>query len=100
MKIIKEKNKELYRGTVLRFKGKYPFTEKYVDFMICDYPQAEGNFALYCISGYSAGSIEYVFPIEANSKETKSIKTAWIIENWNKKIYKDCNVEELEIIKY
>ncbi|MDE6679142.1 MAG: hypothetical protein K2K02_08890 [Ruminococcus sp.] len=101
MKLIDYRGSELYRGTVFRFKGKYPFCEEYVDFMICDYPSVNENncpFALYCISGYCAGHIEYIFPAEAESENSKSIDKKWIIENWNKKIYNGCNVEEIELI--
>ncbi|MCM1313784.1 MAG: Imm45 family immunity protein [Prevotella sp.] len=101
MKLIDYRAFELYRGTVFRFKGKYPFCEEYVDFMICDYPSVDENncpFALYCISGYCAGHIEYVFPLEAESENSKSINKKWVIENWNKKIYNGCNVDEIELI--
>ena len=98
MKLINYDKTELYRGTILRFKGKYPFAEEMVDFMICEYPQSEGYFALYCISGYHAGQIEYIFPKESNSEKSRSIKTEWIIKNWNTLIYKDCPVNEIEII--
>lgn len=101
MKLIDYGGSELYRGTVFRFKGKYPFCEEYVDFMICEYPSVNENnspFALYCISGYCAGHIEYIFPAEAKSENSGSIDKKWITENWNKKIYNGCNVEEIELI--
>ena len=96
MKLIDYTGSELYRGTVFRFKGKYPFCEEYVDFMICEYPSANENnspFALYCISGYCAGHIEYIFPAEAKSENSRSIDKTWITENWNKKIYNGFNAE-------
>lgn len=101
MKLVDYRDSELYRGTVFRFKGKYPFCEEYVDFMICEYLSVDESncpFALYCISGYCAGHIEYIFPMEAKSDNSMSISKKWIIENWNKKIYNECNVHEIELI--
>lgn len=101
MKLINCDIEELYVGTVFRFKGGYPFTEEYVDFMICDYPNCGENhspFALYCVSGYCSGHLEYVFPLEAQSENFRSISKLWIIENWNNKIYGECDVKEVEIV--
>ncbi len=92
---------ELYVGTVFRFKGTYPFTEDHVDFMLCDYPDCNENhipFALYCVSGYCAGHLEYIFPSDAKSDTSRSISTKWLIENWQKKIYAECNVDEVEVV--
>lgn len=101
MKLTDYKESELYRGTIFRFKGEYPFCEEYVDFMICDYPSVDEDscpFALYCVSGYCAGHIEYIFPMEAKSKNSQSIRKEWIIENWNDKIYRECKIEDIELI--
>ena len=101
MKIVNSDVSELFIGTVFRFKGKYPFCEEYVDFMLCDYPDCGeicSPFALYCVSGYCAGHLEYVFPLEAQSENTRSICREWIIENWNDKIYDGCDIGEVEII--
>ena len=69
--------------------------------MLCDYPDCGEKcspFALYCVSGYCAGHLEYVFPLEAQSENTRSICREWIIENWNDKIYDGCDIGEVEII--
>lgn len=101
MKLIDYEKNELCIGTVLRFKGKYPFCEEYVDFMICDYPSVDEKccpFALYCISGYCAGHLEYVFPAEAESENSKSINRKWLADNWYEKVYNGCNADEIEVI--
>ena len=77
MKIVNSDVSELYIGTVFRFKGKYPFCEEYVDFMLCDYPDCGeicSPFALYCVSGYCAGHLEYVFPLEVFFARPKCTK--------------------------
>ena len=69
--------------------------------MICDYPSCGENcspFALYCVSGYCAGHLEYVFPSEAKSQNSGSISKHWVIKNWNSKIYGECDIKEVEVI--
>lgn len=88
-------------GTVLRFVGEYPFDAEPVDFMICDYPAAgEGRcpFALYCVSGYHAGSLEYVFPKDAQAENARAVSTAWLKDNWQSKVYGGCTADEVGII--
>lgn len=101
MKLMDCEDMELYRGTIFRFKGKYPFTEACTDFMLTEYPHCDDGcctFALYCISGYHAGCLEYIFPLEAKSVKSVSIDKCWLIDNWHDKIYNGCNVEDIEII--
>lgn len=102
MKLIECEDAMLFRGTVFRFKGEYPFCEEYVDFMLCEYPVVTDDncpLALYCITGYSAGHLECVFPIEAKFENNPNcISKEWLIKNWNKKIYSQCNVDEIEVI--
>lgn len=101
VKLVNYEKMELYRGTILRFRGSYPFTEEYTDFMLTEYPGCNDKccpFALYCVSGYHAGCLEYVFPLEAKSKDSGSIDKCWLIEHWHDNIYGECNVDEIEII--
>lgn len=53
MKLIDYKENDLWRGTILRFRGKYPF-EEIVGFMLVDIPYIE-----------------------------RSIFVNWLINNWN-----------------
>lgn len=104
MKLLDCDNLEFYSGTVFRSKGgRFPFCEGYVDFMLCDYPHCgdkHSPFALYCVSGYCAGNLEYIFPLDARSDDSMSIKKEWLIENWNRKMYleDECDVNDVEII--
>ena len=98
MKLIDHKREELWRGTILRFKGKYPF-EEIVDFMLVDIPCVESSFAVVCISGYHAGETECYLPKEAKNVSTHSISRSWLIKNWNKWIYPDCPIQDVLILK-
>jgi Immunity protein 45 len=51
----------IYRGTLLRLPGGYPY-ESFVDFMVIDLP---GDMALLVASGYKAGLIRQILPDEA-----------------------------------
>lgn len=76
--------KQLFRGTIFRFKGQYPFTEPTVDFMICEALEANADYTslvLYCVSGYCAGHLEFVFPKEAMAENAVAVDTSWVIHN-------------------
>ncbi len=98
MQLIKHIEKELWRGTILRFKGQYPF-EEIVDFMLICYPSCESGFALTCISGYCAGNLELCLPEEAVNDFNSSISTQWVIDNWNKWIYDGCTINDVWFIE-
>lgn len=91
----------LYRGTVLRFIGTYPFDKEYVDFMICEYYSAKEDrcpLAVYCVSGYHAGCQEYVFPKEAQAEGAIAIRTDWLKENWQKMVCGGCTADKVTVI--
>ena len=98
MRLIDCKRKELWRGTIFRFNGKYPF-ENIVDFMLVDIPYVESSFALICISGYYAGACECCLPKEAKNAGTHSISTDWLIKNWNKWVYSECSVNDVLVLE-
>lgn len=98
MKLIDYKEDDLWRGTIFRFKGQYPF-EEIVDFMLADVPFAESGYAVICISGYYAGFLEVNLPKEAKSANAGSISRRWLIENWNKWVYPDCSVNDVLILE-
>ena len=97
MKLIDYKEDNLWRGTILRFKGKYPF-EEIVDFMLVDIPCVESGFALICISGYYAGATECYLPKEAKSVNAHSISRSWLVENWTKWGYSECPINDVFIL--
>ena len=80
-------------GIVFTFTGEYPFDKDPVDFMLCQYLAGKADrsdFAFYCISGYHAGSLEYVLPKEAQAENVKAISTQWLKDNWKSKVYGGC----------
>ena len=53
--------------------------------------------ALYCVSGYNAGSLEYVFPKEAQAEGAVAIRTDWLKENWQTKVRDGCDADEVSV---
>ena len=83
----------LFTGTVFTFTGEYPFDKEPVDFMLCEYFAGKADrsdFAFYCISGYHAGSLEYVLPKEAQMPGTVAASTQWLKDHWKSKVYGGC----------
>ena len=102
MKLIDCKNSGLYRGNIIRFNSaKYPF-EPQIDFMLCCYPSVNDKccpMAIYCITGYHKGQLEYVFPREAMlNGNPNCISREWIINNWAKNIMDCTDILEAELI--
>ena len=90
----------LFAGTVLVFRGEYPFDREAAQFMLCDYPASgEGRcpFALYCVWGYHSGSLEYVFPAEALAEGVRGIDTKWLRENWKQKVCGGCGASDVSV---
>lgn len=80
-------------GTIFTFTGEHPFDKEPVDFMLCEYHSGKADrceFAFYCISGYHAGSLEYVLPKEAQAENVKAISTQWLKDNWKSHVYGGC----------
>ena len=98
MKLTEYQKSDLWHGTIFRFPAGYPF-ESSVDFMLMDYPHSESGFALYCVSGYHARSLELVLPREAASPVNCSISSQWMAENWSKWVYAECMAADVEIVE-
>lgn len=94
MKLVDCKNKSIKRGTVFRLPGVWPY-EEWVDFMVIDLFETHG---LVVSSGHKAGLILISLPIESASIEGRALSTEWVITNWAKWIYPECNVEDVYIL--
>ncbi|WP_239954912.1 Imm45 family immunity protein [Pantoea sp. Z09] len=94
MKLIDYKSKSIKRGTVFRLPAVWPY-ENWVDFMVIDLFETHG---LVVSSGHKAGLILISLPIESASTEGRALSTEWVITNWEKWIYPECNVEDVHIL--
>ncbi|WP_241609694.1 Imm45 family immunity protein [Rosenbergiella australiborealis] len=94
MKLIDYKNKFIKRGIVFRLPAVWPY-EEWVDFMVIDLFETHG---LVVSSGHKAGLILISLPIESMATEGRALSTEWVINNWAKWIYPECNVENVNIL--
>ncbi|NPE61233.1 hypothetical protein HLB27_15070 [Dickeya dadantii] len=94
MKLIDYKNKSIKRGSVFRLPAVWPY-EAWVDFMVIDLFDTHG---LVVSSGHKAGLILISLPTESGSPEGRALSTEWVINNWAKWIYPECNVENVHIL--
>ena len=98
MKLTEYPGNELWSGTIFRFPAKWPFEET-VDFMLAEYPHTESGFAMYCVSGYHAGTLEFLLPEAAANTSSRSVSTRWMVEHWREWVYAECGPEEAEVIE-
>nr|WP_233494123.1 Imm45 family immunity protein [Serratia sp. FGI94] len=94
MKLIDYKNKSIKRGSVFRLPAVWPY-EAWVDFMVIDLFDTHG---LVVSSGHKAGLILISLPTESGSTEGRALSTEWVVNNWEKWIYPECNVEDVYIL--
>ncbi|HGM6861301.1 TPA: Imm45 family immunity protein [Serratia rubidaea] len=97
MKLIDCKDKYISRGTVFRLPAVGPY-EELVDFMLFETQDDERPYGLIVSSGFKAGLFLVKLPIESISDEGHGLSTEWVINNWAKWIYPECNVEDVHIL--
>ncbi len=83
------------RGSVFRVLGKYPYEET-VDFMVFETPEGDRRFGLMVTTGYKAGLTLVRLPAESNHG-TRGLSKDWVIANWAKWIYPDCDVSQVAV---
>ncbi|HCR58845.1 Imm45 family immunity protein [Raoultella terrigena] len=97
MKLINYKEKGISRGTVFRLPATWPY-EEWVDFMLFETQDDERPYGLIVSSGYKAGLFLIKLPIESISDEGHGLSTEWVIANWEKWIYPECDVSDVYLI--
>ncbi|MCT4708597.1 Imm45 family immunity protein [Enterobacteriaceae bacterium H16N7] len=95
MRLVDYKNESIKRGSVFRLPAVWPY-ESWVDFMVIDLFDTHG---LVVSTGHKAGLMLIALPAESVSTEGRALSTTWVINNWAKWIYPECNVENVHIIE-
>lgn len=98
VKLINYSKSALVHGTVLRLPGQWPY-EELVDFMVFDMPDDERPSGLIVSTGHKAGLILVLLPKDSGLKEVRGLSTEWVIANWEKWIYPECDVNDVYIIE-
>jgi hypothetical protein len=96
IKLIDSLSTSIFHGNVLRVRGKYPY-EQYVDFMLFETQAEDTPHGLIVTSGYKAGLILVYLPIESSSPKG-GVDRKWMVNNWNKWVYPDCNISDVYLI--
>ncbi|ELN2576890.1 TPA: hypothetical protein OUD64_003002 [Enterobacter kobei] len=96
MKLIDFKNNYVSRGAIFRLPAIWPY-EEFVDFMVFETQDNDSPYGLIVSSGYKAGLILVKLPIDSISDEGHGLSVKWVISNWKKWIYPECNVENVYI---
>lgn len=99
IKLIEYKSETISRGCVFRFPSIWPY-EKHVDLLVVDMQDETLGYGLVVSTGHKAGLILVRLPKECQSENSVSIKYRWIIDNWSKWIYPDCNIEDVFILEH
>lgn len=97
MRLIDYKKTAIARGAIFRLPAIYPY-EKWVDFMLFETQDDERPYGLIVSSGFKAGLFLVKLPIESISDEGHGLSKEWVINNWAKWIYPECNVEDVHIL--
>ncbi|MDJ8697376.1 Imm45 family immunity protein [Salmonella enterica] len=98
MRLIDYEEAAISRGTIFRLPAAWPY-EAWVDFMLFETQDDERPYGLIVSSGYKAGLFLVKLPIESLSDTGHGLSTTWVINNWAKWIYPECNVEDVHIIE-
>ncbi|TDB42104.1 Imm45 family immunity protein [Photorhabdus luminescens] len=98
MKLIDRIEKYISRGTVFRLPATWPYEEQ-VDFMVFETQDDVRPYGLIVSSGYKAGLFLVKLPIESISDEGHGLNTEWVIKNWSKWIYPECDVKDVCLIE-
>lgn len=97
VKLTDLKKQTLYHGNILRLPAQWPY-EEFVDFMVFDTQDPERPNGLIVSSGYKAGLILVRLPKESGLTEIGGLSTQWVINNWERWIYPECNVNDVYVI--
>ncbi|GIZ52336.1 Imm45 family immunity protein [Noviherbaspirillum aridicola] len=98
-KLVSLKARSIIRGAVFRFPAKWPY-EGMVDLLVLRLPGDTTLHSLIVTSGHKAGHLLVRLPIEAELPGVNALSRQWIVDNWAKWIYPECDVREVLYAKH
>ena len=84
----------IYRGAILEIKN-FQENEKCTKFIFFDSIDEDCSLSLLYLTGKKAGSIWVRLPLEAYCENTRAISTIWFVENFNKWIAPNSNINDV-----
>ena len=98
-RLIEDDREVLHRGVVLRLRGQWPY-EDFVDFMVFDPLEEKHGMGLIVSSGHKAGLISLLLPIESETDGDRGIDRKWLVDNWAKWVYPECDVSDVFVTEH
>ena len=86
----------IYRGSVFRVRGKYPY-EEFVDFMLVETYNIDRPYGLLVYSGYKAG-LTLVHLTKQSASNEGGVDKQWIVDNWAEWVYPECDIHDVYYI--
>ncbi|EKO3629269.1 Imm45 family immunity protein [Vibrio metschnikovii] len=99
MKLVEYRSDSVSRGTVFRFPAMWPY-ENYLDLLVVSMPDDDSEYGLVISTGHKAGLILVRLPKESEHGDKRAIKTKWLLDNWSKWIYPECDVDNVFILEH
>ncbi|MDC9583317.1 Imm45 family immunity protein [Xenorhabdus sp. PR6a] len=97
IKLIDYTSDSISRGCVFRFPAIWPY-EKFVDLLVVNIPDDYSRHGLVVTTGHKAGLLLIQLPSESEYTDKVALRKDWIISNWNKWIYPECDVNDVYIM--
>jgi len=82
IKLSQFKSDALHHGAILRFRASYPY-ENVVDLMVFEPIPFEGSMGLIVTTGFKAGLIANILPIESAFSSGRSVSRDWLLKSWS-----------------
>ncbi|MFJ4347727.1 Imm45 family immunity protein [Pseudomonas sp. NPDC089401] len=98
-RLIEHPRNFVSNGAILRFPAKWPY-EDVVDLMLTSMPDHESEFGLVVTTGQKAGLVLVKLPSESESQFGRGVRLEWLISNWEKWIYPECDVSEVLFLEH
>ncbi len=94
-KLIEVTDEVVWRGTIFRFPGKYPY-EDIVDFMLIEDLYSDSGFSFITTTGFKAGIYARGMPKEALAiNGAGGIERTWLIKNWVEWVYSETPISDV-----
>lgn len=97
-KFVQGPTDDLASGCVFRFAGQWPH-EACVDLMLVSMPDDFSEFGLVVTTGHKAGLVLVRLPKECESTRSRGVRHDWLVNNWSKWVYPECDVADVWLLR-
>lgn len=97
LKLMEYQNELVECGSVFSLPSQWPYDD-WVEFMLYKTHDLERPYGIIVFSGYKSGLVLVNLPKESHAKNGNGIQTEWLINNWEKWVYPECNIKDVILI--